>query len=109
MMAGVEAEAFGGLDARRRAGDAETELIVGRECDFVDAGRGVEHAGGVGGVDLERGVVSGDERPRAGGEEVAGDGDGEGRAFFRIGGGAEFVEQDERAAGRRGARGGRGW
>ena len=30
-------------------------------------------------------------------EKVAGNGDGQRRAFFRIGGGAEFVEQHERA------------
>ena len=67
--AGVEAEALGGLNAGGGAGDAEAELVVGRERDFVDAGCGVEHAGGVGGVDLERGVVRGDERPRARREE----------------------------------------
>ncbi len=94
---GVEAETLGGLDAGRRAGNAEVEMVVGRERDFVHAGRGVEHAVGVGGVNLERGVVGGDERPCARCEEVAGDGDGERRAFFGIGGGAKLVEQDERS------------
>ena len=106
---GVQAEALGGLDAGRCAGNAEAKLVVGREGQFIHAGRGVEHAGGVGGVDLERGVVRGDERPRAGGEKVAGDGDGQCRAFFGIGGGAELVEQDQRLAARPAARGGRGW
>jgi hypothetical protein len=63
--AGVQAQPLGGLDAGRCAGHAEAQLVVGRERDFVHAGRGVEHAGSVGGVDLERGVVGGDERPRA--------------------------------------------
>ena len=96
MMVGVEAETRGGLDAGGCAGNAEAKLVVGHEGDFVDTGSGVEHAGRVGGVDLERGVVGGDERPCAGGEEVCGDGDGERGAFFRIGGGAELVEKDER-------------
>ena len=84
------------MNAGGGAGDAEAELVVGNEGGFVDACRGVEHAGGVGGVDLERGVMGGDERPRARREEKRGNGDGERGAFFRIGGGAEFVEQDER-------------
>ena len=95
--AGVQAQPLGGLDAGRRAGHAEAQLIVGRERDFIHAGRGVQHAGRVGRVDLERGVVRGDERPRAGGQEVAGDGHGQRRAFFGIGGGAQFVEQHQRA------------
>ena len=43
-------------------------------------------------------MVSGDDGHASGGAEVFGDGDGERCAFFGIGGGAEFVEQDERAA-----------
>ena len=93
----VQAQPLGGLDAGRRAGNAEPQLIVGHEGDLVHAGRGVEHAGRVGGVDLERGVVSGDERPRARREKVAGNGHGQRRAFFGIGGGAELVEQHQRA------------
>ena len=93
----VEAEALGGLNAGGGAGDAEAELVVGNERSFIDAGGGVEHARRVGGVDLERGVVGGDERPRAAFEEMRGDGNGERGAFFRIGGRAEFVEKDERA------------
>ena len=108
MMLRVEAEALRGLNAGRSAGHAEAQLVVGDERDFVDAGGGVEHAGGVGGVDLERSVVGGDERPGAGGEEVAGDGDGERGAFFGIGGGAKLVEQNQRARHRRVARVGRG-
>ena len=62
----VEAEALSGLNAGGRAGNAEAQLVVGNERGFIHAGGGVEHAGCVGGVDLERGVVGGDERPRAG-------------------------------------------
>ena len=67
-------------------GTPRRNLIVGDERDFIDAGGGVEHAGRVGGVDLERGVVGGDERPGAGFEEEAGHGDRQRGAFFRIGG-----------------------
>ena len=49
----------------------------------------------LGGVDLERGEVCGDAGPGVELEEVLGDGDGEGGTFFRVGGGAEFVKQDE--------------
>ena len=40
-------------------------------------------------------MVGGDERPGLRVEEVIGDGDGEGGPLFRIGGGAELVEEDE--------------
>jgi hypothetical protein len=93
---GVEADALGGLDSGRRAGNAEPKLVVGRERHFVHASRGVEDAIGVGGVDLERGVMRGDERPGTGCQKMAGDGDGERRAFFGIGGGAKLVKQDQR-------------
>ena len=84
----VEAEALTGLNSGGSAGDAEAEMVVGSEGELVDAGGGVGDAGSVGGVDLERGVVGGDEGPGLSGEEVLGDGDGEGRALFRVGGGA---------------------
>jgi hypothetical protein len=106
--AGVEAEALGGLNAGRCAGHAEAQLVVGRERDFVHAGRGVEHAGGVGGVDLERGVVRGDERPRAGSEESGWRWRRRARAFFRIGG-EPSSSSSTSERGRRGARGGRDW
>ena len=61
----VQAQPLGGLDAGRCAGNAEAKLVVGRQSDFIHAGGGVEHARCVGGVDLERGVMGGDERPRA--------------------------------------------
>ena len=92
----IQAEALGGLDAGRCAGNSETELVVGHEGDFVHSGCSVEHTRSVGGVDLERSVVGGDERPRAALEEMRGNGDGKRGALFGIGGRAEFVEKDER-------------
>ncbi len=47
--------------------------------------------------------MRGNDGPGAGVEEVFGDGDGEGCAFFGVGGGAELVEEDERARAWRGA------
>ena len=54
---GVEAETLGGLDAGAGSRDAEAELVVGDEGGFIYACCGVEDAFGVGGVDLEAGVV----------------------------------------------------
>ena len=96
MMSGCEAEALGDVEAGGGSGDAEAELVGGGEGLLVEADGGVEDAGAVGGVDLERGEVGGDAGPGAEREEVGGDGDGEGGAFFGVGGGAELVEQDER-------------
>jgi len=43
--AGVQAQPFGGLNAGRCAGHSKAKLIVGRQGDFIHAGRGVKHAG----------------------------------------------------------------
>ena len=84
----VEAEARGDVEAGGGSGDAEAKLVGGREGGLVEADGGVENAGARGRVDLQRGEVGGDAGPGAGDEEVGGDGDGEGRAFFGVGGGA---------------------
>src|ERR1700757_1594919 len=44
--------------------------------------------------------MGGDDGDRTDAAEVVGDGDGQGGAFFGVGGGAEFVEQHERVRGR---------
>ncbi len=93
---GRKAEARGDVEAGGGSGDAEAQLVGGREGLLVEADGGVEHTGMVGRVDLERGEVGGDAAPGVDGEEVRGDGDGQRRAFFGVGGGAELVEQDER-------------
>ena len=85
---GCEAEAAGDVEAGGGSGDAEAQLVGGGEGLLVEAYGGVEDAGVIGGVDLERGEVGGDAAPGVDGEEVRGDGDGEGCAFFGVGGGA---------------------
>ena len=92
---GLHAEAFGDVETGGGSGDAESQFVRGSEGFLVEAYGGVEDAGVLGGVDLERGEVRGDAGPGVEVEEVFGDGDGEGCAFFGVGGGAEFVEQDE--------------
>ena len=92
---GVQADAGSDVDAGGGTGYAQAQFVSRGEGPFVEADGGVEHAGGVDAVDLERGVVGGDEAPGAGVEEVFGDGDGEGGTLFGVGGGAEFVEEDE--------------
>ncbi len=95
----IEADLLGDVDSGRGSGDADAQLVGGRESFLVEADGGVEDSGGVGGVDLERGVVGGDDGERLAQAEVFGDGDGERGSLFGIGGRAEFVEQDERAGG----------
>ncbi len=102
----IETETLSGLNASRSAGDAKAKLVIRHKCDFIYTGGGVEHAGSVRGVDLERGVMSGDECPRAAFEEMRCNRDGERGTFFRIGSGPEFVEQDKGVADRQGGRGG---
>ncbi len=97
---GIQAQALRDVDACRRAGHADFQFVGRLQRGFVEADRGVHDAGSIGGVDLERGVMGGDDGHAADAAEVSGDGDGECGAFFGIGGGAEFVEQDERVRGR---------
>src|ERR1700735_233077 len=77
-----EAEARRNVDAGRGSGDALAQLVGGREGLLVEAYGSVDDALSVFRVDLERGVVRGDDGPGAGAEEVLGDGDGQGCAFF---------------------------
>ena len=51
-------------------------------------------------IDFERSVVGGDDGHAPDSAEVLGDGNGQRGALFGIGGGAEFVEQDQRMRGR---------
>ncbi len=95
----VEAETGGDVESCGGSGDAEAELVGGGEGLLVEAYGGVEDSGVVGGIDLERGEVGGDDAPGVEGEEVGGDSDGEGCAFFGVSGGAEFVEEDEGVCG----------
>ena len=69
---------------------------MGASVSFIHAGRGIQYAWRVGGIDLERGVVRGDQRPGARLQKVAGNGHGQRGAFFGIGGGAKLVEQNQR-------------
>src|SRR5579864_4884841 len=95
----IEAETLRNIDARRSSGHADAQLIGGLKSVFIEAHGGVEHARGVGGIYLERRVVRGDDAERAAAAEMVCNGHGQRRAFFRIGGGAELVQQDERMRG----------
>ena len=95
-----------GFNPRRRAmlmpaeapGTPTFSSYVGCKGGFVESDRCVQDSGRVCGVDLERCVVGGDDRHAPDAAKVAGDGDGESGSFFGIGGGAQFVEQDQRVA-----------
>ena len=97
---GIQSETLRDVDAGRGSGDADFQFVGRLQGGLVEADGGVEHAGRVRGVDLERCVVRGDDGQAADVAEVSGDGDGQGGALFGIGGGAEFVEQDQRMGGR---------
>ena len=96
----IQAEALRDVDAGGGSGNADLQFVGGLERGFVEADRGIEHAWGIRGIDLERSVVRGDDGHAADAAEMSGDGDGESGAFFGIGGGAEFIEQDQRIRGR---------
>ena len=99
---GIQAEALRDVDAGGGAGNADFQFVGGLERGLVEADGGVQHAWGIRGVDLERSVMRGDDGQAADAAEMSSDGDGESGAFFGIGGGAEFIEQDQRLR-RRGA------
>ena len=99
MICGIEADLLRDVDAGGGSGNADAQLVGGGESFLVEADGGVEDTGRVGGVDLERGVVGGDDGEGTGAAEVFGNGHGKGGSLFGIGGRAELVEQDERARG----------
>ena len=70
--------------------------IGGRQRLLVESHGGVEHSRRVGGIDLQRRVVGGDDADAGRAAKVVGDGNRQGRALFRIGGRPEFVEQHQR-------------
>ena len=81
---------MGDVDAGRRARHADAQLEGGRQRLLVKANGGIQHARRIGGVDLQRGVVSGDDAEAGGAAEEIGDGDRQRRALFGIGGRAEL-------------------
>ena len=97
---GIQSEPLRDVDAGGGAGHADFQFVGGLQRGLVEADGRIEHAGCIRAVDLQRSVMGGDDGHAADAAEMAGDGDGEGGAFFGIGGGAEFVEQDERMRGR---------
>ena len=97
---GIQSQPLSNVDARRRAGHADFQFIGRLQCRLIEADRRVHHAGRVCGVNFERRVVSGDDGDAADAAEVSGNGHGQGRAFLRIGGRTEFVQQHERVRGR---------
>ncbi len=97
---GIQSQAASNVDARRRAGHADFQFIGRLQRGLIEADRRVHHAGRVRGVDLERRVVRGNDGDAADAAEVSGNGNGQGRALFGIGGRAEFVEQHQRVRGR---------
>src|SRR5207237_9444178 len=68
----------------------------GLQGALVESDSGIEHAFSIGGVNLERSVMRGDDADASSAQEVLGDGDGERGAFFGIGRRAELIEQYQR-------------
>src|SRR5271170_4935555 len=73
----LQAEPGGDVEPSRGTRNAESQLIGWSEGLLIEADGGVEYAGMVGRVDLERGKVGGNTAPGVQCEEVGGDGDGE--------------------------------
>ena len=91
-----QAEALGN---GQRVGDprqADDQAVGGAQGLNVKFHAGVDDARTLEGVGFQFGVVGGDEGSDAPVKQMGQDGTGEGRAFLRVGAGAEFVEQDER-------------
>src|SRR5215469_13737859 len=99
----IQAEALRDVDAGGRAGHTNVQLVCRLQGGFVETNGGIDHAFGIRAIDFQRRVVSRDGADAAEPAEVVGNGNGQGGAFFWIGGGTELIEQHERF-GRRGAR-----
>src|SRR5438874_2619765 len=91
----IQAQALGDVDASGGSWNAGAQFVRRLQGALIEADGGVKHTGGVGGVNLERSVMSGDDADASGAQEVLGDSNGQRGAFFGIGGGAEFIEQDQ--------------
>ena len=81
----VQSQALCRLNSGRCARHAKMKLIIGHKRPLIHACCGIAHARRVGRVNLERGVMRRDQRPRSGLEKMMRHGDGESRAFFGIG------------------------
>ena len=86
------------IDSRRRAGNAQPQLVGRRERLRVKADRGIDHAALFGRVDLKRGVVGRDQAPGLAPEQVAGDRDCQGRSLLRVRCPAQLVQKHQRRA-----------
>src|SRR5437773_10505439 len=86
----IQAQGLGDVDASGGSWNSGAQLICRLQGALIEADGGVKDAGGVGGVNLERSVMSGDNADASGAQKMLGNGDGERGPFFGIGGGAEF-------------------
>ena len=92
-----QAQPLGDREGLAAAGQADRQLVRGRQRLEVELHRGVAGPGRRVGVGLELGVVGRRGDDRAGPDEVVEQRLGEGRALGRVRAGAELVEQDEGA------------
>ena len=99
----IQSQPLRDVDARRRSRHADLQFVSRLQRGFVESDRGVHHARRIRAEDFQRGVVRGDYRDASDPPEMLGDGDRQCRAFFGIGGRAQFVQQHQRVC-RRGAR-----
>ncbi len=83
------------VDARGRSRHAHAQLIGRLQRGFIEASRRIQYARSIGSVNLQRGVMRGNNRHRTYAREVSGDRDRQGRAFLGIGGRAQLVEENQ--------------
>ena len=94
----VQPQALGDGQRVGAAWQAHDQAVGGLQGLEVEFDAGVAHAGRLHPVDFELGVMGGDQRGDATILEIVEQGARQGRALGRVGAGADFVENHQRAA-----------
>src|SRR5579884_126338 len=92
----VQPEALRDVDACRCSWHADLQFVCRLQGLLVKTDGSIHHAGSIGRIHLQCGVVSGNDAGRAKIKKMFGNRDGERCAFFRISRRAEFVQQHQR-------------
>ena len=94
-----DAQLFADEEGVGFARHADAQLVGGPQGLEVEFAAGVDDAGRFEGKDLQLGVVGGGHQQNAAAAQLLDDGDGQSRAFGRVGAGAQLVQQHKGAGG----------